>query len=68
MPHPGVQRQRRQRQAASQWRRRSQLGDPCPLSTLGVMQDAHPTRARHSGFCETSVQFFGFKKLWFSKH
>jgi hypothetical protein len=41
MPQLGVRRQRRQRQATSQWRRRSQLGDLRPLPTLGVTQEAH---------------------------
>jgi hypothetical protein len=42
MPQPGIRRQWRQRRAASQRRRRSQLGDPCPLPTLGVTQEARP--------------------------
>jgi hypothetical protein len=42
MPQPGIRRQRRQRWAMSEWRRRSQLGDPRPLPTLGVTQEAHP--------------------------
>jgi hypothetical protein len=40
MPQPGIPRQQRQRRAASQWPRRSQLGDPCPLPTLGVTLEA----------------------------
>jgi hypothetical protein len=40
MPQPGVQRQRLQRQVASQWQRRSQLEDSRPLPTLGVTQEA----------------------------
>jgi hypothetical protein len=49
MPQPGIRRQRRQRRATSQWRRRSQLGDPCPLPTLGVTPKARsvPTPRLH---------------------
>jgi hypothetical protein len=45
MPQLGIRRQRRQRRqhrAVSQRRRMSQLGDPRPLPTLGVMQEARP--------------------------
>jgi hypothetical protein len=42
MPQPGIRRQRHQRRVASQRWRRSQLGDPCPLPTLGVTQEARP--------------------------
>jgi hypothetical protein len=47
MPQPGIQRQRRQRQAVSQWRRRSQLGDSRPLPTLGVTEEARPAPTPH---------------------
>jgi hypothetical protein len=42
MPQPGIRRQRHQRRVVSQRWRRSQLGDPRPLWTLGVTQDARP--------------------------
>jgi hypothetical protein len=45
MPQPRIRRQRRQHQAASQWRRMSQLGDLRPLPTLGVTQEARPAPA-----------------------
>jgi hypothetical protein len=47
MPQPGIRRQRHQRRVASQRQRRPQLGDPCPLRTLGVTQEAHPAPTLH---------------------
>jgi hypothetical protein len=40
MPQPGIRRRRHLRRVVSQRQRRSQLGDPRPLSTLGVSQEA----------------------------
>jgi hypothetical protein len=47
MPQSGIRRQRCQRRAASQWRRRSQLGDLRPPLTLGVTQEACPAPTPH---------------------
>ena len=39
-----------------------------PAPTIEGALEVADDRAGHSVFFEISVRFFGFKKLWFSKH